>query len=123
MLMFIPALLGLFSSTPPFSFAQRCQFLVTELANRNFLAHLPTNVYFLCPSKLALFSLFAIAELASQCSYSCRKCSKYRLAPAQWLGFPQLNIAHPSRSRLCSLSLRHFHALATCTGDSRELRG
>ena len=66
----------LFSSMPLFSLAQRCQFLMTALASHNFLTHLPTNVYQSFHNCRTFF-----------CSQSCRKCSKYLLAHAQWLGF------------------------------------
>ena len=92
----------LFSSTPLFSLAQRCQFLMTAFASRNFLAHLPTNVYFLYPRNWCFgcccFSQSFHNRITFFCSHSCRKCSTYLLAPAQWLGFPQLNIVHSSRS-------------------------
>ena len=48
--------------------------------------------------------------------------TKYLLAPAQRLGFPQLYIAYSSRLRLCGLSLHHFHALETCDGNICDLR-
>ena len=49
-----------------FSLAQRCQFLMTALASHNFLAHLPTNVYFLYPRNCFVFlSLFTTIELSS----------------------------------------------------------
>ena len=46
-----------------FSLAQRCQFLMTALASRNFLAHLPQNtvqLYCLCVEKFAFWLVIYI---------------------------------------------------------------
>ena len=87
----------LFSSTPLFSLSQLCQSLMTALASHNFLAHFPTNVYFLYPRNFFFFSVFHNRRTCF-CGHSCKKYSKYLLAPVQWLGFLELNIAHSSRS-------------------------
>ena len=110
----------LFSSTPLFSLAQRCQFLITALASRNFLAHLPTNVYFLYPRNWLYKKKSFHNRRTCFCSHFCKKCSKYILEPAQWLGFPQLNIAHSSE--VFEVSPYVTQASATCLGDSWKLR-